>query len=110
MAESIITFRRASGSKKKDKEFLQVNTEYISMQNRRENARIISFRTPENESKNIYQFFDSFNELEPVLVEIEGTGDVEHYFRGLSPIKSLDEEGEPFEEFSVTLQLRREFL
>ncbi len=110
MTESIINFRRVSGSKKKDKELLQVNTENISMQTRRENALIISFKTPEKESKNIYDFFDSFDELEPILMEIEGTGDVEHYFRGISPIKSMEEEGESFEEFSVTLQLRREFL
>lgn len=110
MAESIITFRRASGSKKKDKEVLQVDTKYVTMQNRRGDALIISFKGPEEESKDIYEFFDGFNELEPVLMDIEGTGDVEHYFRGMSPVTSTEDVGLPVNQFSVTLQLRREFL
>jgi hypothetical protein len=110
MVESTIIFRRASGSKKKDKEVLQVDTKYVTMQNRRENALIISFKAPETESEDIYQFFDKFEELEPVMMDIEGTGDVEHYFRGISPITSTEDVGLPINQFSVTLQLRREFI
>lgn len=110
MAKSLITFRRASGSKKKDKEVLEVETKYVTMQNRRENALIIKFKAPENECRNIYQFFDGFDELEPVMMDIEGTGDVEHYFRGISDIKSTEDVGLPLKQFSITLQLKREFI
>lgn len=110
MVESMIIFRRISGSKKKDKKILEVDTKFVTMQSRRENALIINFKAPETECRNIYQFFDGFDELEPVMMDIEGTGDVEHYFRGISPIKSEEDVGFPVKQFSVTLQLKREFI
>lgn len=110
MAESSIKFRRNSGSRLKDKESLEVSEENVSMQNRRENALIISFKAPETESMGIYEFFDNFDELEPVFVNIADAGDVEYAFRGLSPVNEVNEEGQSLKQFSVTLQLRREFL
>ena len=110
MVESTIKFRRSSGSKMKDKEFLEVSEENVGMQNRRENALIISFKAPENDAANIYEFFDEFNELEPIFVDIANAGDVEYYFRGVSPVNELTENEQKLQNFSVTLQLRREFL
>ena len=110
MAESIIKFRRSSGSKMKDKEFLEVSENNISIQNSRENALIISFKSSENEVEEIYQFFDNFDELEPIFVDIANAGDVEYYFRGISPLTKSTEGTQPLQNFSVTLQLRREFL
>ncbi len=107
MVESVIKFQRSSGSKMKDKEFLEVSENNISMQNSRENALIISFKSSKKEATDIYQFFDNFDELEPVFVDIANAGDVEYYFRGISPINELTEGNQSF---SVTLQLRREFL
>jgi hypothetical protein len=110
MAESIIKFRRSSGSKMKDKEFLEVSENNISIQNSRENALIISFKSSENEVEEIYQFFDNFDELEPIFVDIANAGDVEYYYRGISPLTKSTEGIQPLQNFSVTLQLRREFL
>jgi hypothetical protein len=107
MVEAVMKFRRSSGSKMKDKEFLEVSENKISMQNSRENALIISFKSSKKESTDIYQFFDNFDELESVFVDIANAGDVEYYFRGISPITELTEGNQSF---SVTLQLRREFL
>jgi len=107
MVEAVMKFRRSSGSKMKDKEFLEVNENKISMQNSRENALIISFKSSKKEATDIYQFFDNFDELESVFVDIANAGDVEYYFRGISPITELTEGNQSF---SVTLQLRREFL
>lgn len=107
MAESTIKFRKDSGSKSKDKELLEVNENNMSLQNSHENALIISFITPENEATNIYQFFENFDDLEPIFVDIASAGDVEYYFRGISPLIKEDQDQN---KFSVTLQLRREFL
>lgn len=106
MADNII-FRRGTGSKQKDKQTLEVNEDNISMQNRRENALIISFQALEEEITGIYKYFNEFDELEAVNLNIANAGEVEYYFRGLSPVKS-DEPG--VQQFSVTLQLKREFL
>jgi len=105
MADNII-FRRGTGNKQKDKEMLEVSEENISMQNRRENALIISFNAPNEELINIYNYFETFDELEAVTLEIADAGEVEYYFRGTSPIKDF----EGSQQFSVTLQLKREFL
>jgi hypothetical protein len=110
MSESSIKFRRSSGSKIKDKEFLEVNEDLMSMQNRHENALIISFKASDNEATSIYQFFDNFDELEPIFVDIANAGDVEYYFRGISPLNEINEGTKSLQNFSVTLQLRREFL
>lgn len=105
MADNII-FRRGTGNKQKDKEMLEVSEENIGMQNRRENALIISFNALEDELANIYNYFENFDELEAVTLEIADAGEVEYYFRGTSPIKDVED----YQQFSVTLQLKREFL
>ena len=86
---------------------LEVNEDHITMQNRRENALIISFKAGGEDINTIYDYFDNFDELEAVNLEIANAGEVEYYFRGLSPVTS-GEDGE--QQFSVTLQLKREFL
>jgi len=110
MTEPSIKFRRSSGTKSKDKKSLEVREENVSMQNRRENALIVTFKAPENETMNIYEFFDNIDELEPIFVDIANAGDVEYAFRGISTVNDLTEEGQSLKQFNVTLQLRREFL
>ncbi|MCE5214764.1 MAG: hypothetical protein LLF83_08615 [Methanobacterium sp.] len=105
MSESKMLFRRESGSKKKDNILLEVDEDRISLQNRRENALIITFKAVEDEIKDIYQFFNDFDELEPIFVNIADAGDVGYYYRGIS---SVEQENEGKQKFSVTLQLRRD--
>lgn len=106
MADNII-FRRGTGSKQKDKNLLEVSEENISMQNRRENALIITFKAPAEEITNIYNYFEDLDELEPVTLEIADAGEVGYNFRGTSTINDVEENEQ---QFSVTLQLIREFL
>src|SRR5690606_27400961 len=103
---SNIVFHRVSGSKKKDKS-LDVDDKYISLQNRREGAMIVNFKGPEEKIMEIYHFFDALEDMETVPVDIDSTGAVEHYFRGISPINDDNDEGFPIKKFSVTLQLRK---
>jgi hypothetical protein len=106
MADKFI-FRRGTGSKQKDKRILEINEENISLQNRKENALIITFKAPEEEINKIYDYFENFEELEAVTLEIAKAGEVGYYFRGTSPINGVEEN---MQQFSVTLQLQREFL
>ena len=107
MSEEKIVFRRNTGNKQKDEKILEVNEDKISLQNKQENALIISFKALEDEITHINQYFEDFNELEPVYVEIANAGEVEYYFRGISPLN--EEEGNQ-QQFSVTFQLKREFV
>jgi hypothetical protein len=107
MSESKMVFRRESGSKKKDKMILEVDEDKISLQNRREDALIITFNAGEDEIKNIYQFFNDLDELEPIFVSIADAGDVGYYYRGIS---TVEQGNDGAGKFSVTLQLRRDMM
>ena len=78
------------------------------MQNSHENALIISFKSSENEIEEIYQFFDNFDELEPIFVDIANAGDVEYYFRGISPLIKSTEGTQPLQKFQryITVKTR----
>lgn len=104
-----VVFHRVSGSKKKDVA-LEVDDNFISLHNRSEGALVFNFTAPEEESMKIYHFFDNLDDMESVPVNIDYTGAVEHYFRGISPIEDVTDQGLPLKKFSVTLQLRREIL
>ena len=104
-----IVFHRVSGSKKKDTT-IDVDDKYISLQNRREGALIIIFRGPEDKLMEIHGFFDALEDMETVPIDIDSTGPVEYYFRGISPFSDEEDEGVPIKKFSTTLQLRREHL
>ncbi len=106
MADNFV-FKRGTGSKQKDKKMLEVSEEFITLQNKRENALIVSFTAPVDEITNIHDYFDDLDELEPVGLEIAGAGEVEYTFRGISTIKDVEDGAQ---EISVTLQLKREFL
>jgi hypothetical protein len=103
---SNIVFHRVSGSKKKDIS-IDVDDKYISLQNRREGALVVNFRGPEEKIMKIYHFFDGLEEMETVPIDIDSTGAVEHYFRGISSIEDYLDEGLPVKKFGVTLQIRR---
>lgn len=104
-----IVFHRVSGSKKKDKT-IEVDDKYISLQNRREGALVVKFSGSEDKLMEIHDFFDTLDDMETVPVDIDNTGPVEYYFRGISPVSDDVDEGLPIKKFSVTLQLRRELL
>lgn len=106
MADNFV-FRRGTGSKQKDNMLLEVSEEFITLQNKRENALVISFVAPIEDITNIHDYFNDLDELEPVSLEIADAGAVEYTFRGISPIKDVEDR---VQEMSITLQLKREFL
>ncbi len=106
---SNIVFHRVSGSKQKDKS-LTVDDQFISLQNRREGAMIVKFKGPEEKIMEIYNFFNAFDDLETVPVDIDHTGAVEYYFRGISNINDDTDNSSPIKTFNVTLQLRKELI
>lgn len=106
MADKFV-FRRGTGRKLKDKKLLEISEEFITLQNRRENALVISFVAPVNDVTNIHDYFDDLEELEPITLEIADAGEVEYNFRGISPVTEVED---GVQQLSVTLQLKREFL
>ena len=78
-------FRRGTGSKEKDKKLLEVSEEFITLQNKRENALVVSFVAPVADITNIHNYFDDLDELEPVFLEIADAGAVNTLSEGFPP-------------------------
>jgi hypothetical protein len=103
MEEMFIKFRKSSGNKKKDDNEINVNGKYVSLRDRPESALIINFKAPEEEIMKIHDFFDGSTELEPVFMDLDNTGDVGYYYRGMTSPEEEDDK----HRLSITLQLRR---
>ncbi|MDI6645161.1 MAG: hypothetical protein QME14_08905 [Methanobacteriaceae archaeon] len=99
-----IVFRKTSG---KD-DSLIVDEKYVKFQTARAGANSINFTAPIDVIENINKFFSDFTDLEPLTMNIENSGDIEYYFRGLTDIrKEKDENGEEILSLTVTIQERQ---
>jgi hypothetical protein len=110
MGESTITFKRETKIKEKGETISEVDEKYVTLRKSREKALTFNFKAPKGELVDLYRFFGSLDDMEPVDVNIASTGEVVHYFRGMSPLKEETDQGTPLDTFSATLQLRREFI
>ncbi|MGC9517766.1 MAG: hypothetical protein ACP5C3_08725 [Methanomicrobiales archaeon] len=87
---------------------LIVDEKYVKFKTIRSGANSINFSAPNEIINDIHQFFEGFTDLEPLNMNIEDSGEVEYYFRGLTDIrKEKDENGTEILTFTVTLQERQ---
>lgn len=86
MDESNVLFIKNRGNSKKGEEKLEVDDKHVTIQSRTGGSVVINFKGSESELMNISNFFNGVNEVEPLTLNIGGTGEVDHYFRGISEI------------------------
>jgi hypothetical protein len=110
MGESTIIFKRETKIKEKGENVTEIDEKYVTLRKSNEEAITFNFKAPKGDLIQLHQFFESLDDMEPVDIDITNTGDVVHYFRGMSPLKEEADQGTPVDTFSATLQLRREFL
>lgn len=108
MGESTVLFRRSGGNKRIGEDKFEVKDEYVRLQDKGQGLLVINFRAPKKNLEDIYEFFDNIDDMEPLYMNIDNTGEIEHYFRGVSPIKE-EEEGELYK-FGVTVQHLRKLI
>lgn len=102
MDESNVVFtKNMKHNKYKKEESLEINGENVTIQSRQGGSVVLNFSGTQSEIKKIADYFEEVNDVEPLKVNIAGSGDVDHYFRGLSDIVQ-DEEG--LYKLRVTLQ------
>lgn len=102
MDESNVVFtKNMKHNKYKNEETLEINGENVTIQSRQGGSVVMNFNGTESEIMNIANFFKELNDVEPLKVNISGSGDVDHYFRGLSDMVQ-DEQG--LYKLRVTLQ------
>ena len=88
MDESKVEFIKNRGNSKKSIEKLEVDNKHVSIQSRSGGSVVVNFKGSESKLKDISKFFNGVNEVEPLKLNIGGTGEVDHYFRGISEITS----------------------
>ena len=108
MGESTVLFRRSGGNKRTGEDEFEISDEYVRLQDKGQGLLVINFRAPKKNLKDIYEFFDNIDDMEPLYMNIAGTGEIEHYFRGVSPINEEEEEG--WYKFGVTVQHLRKLI
>ena len=91
MDETNVVFTRNRANNKKSVETLEIDDELMTIQSRSGGSVVMNFYGTDAEIKNIVDFFEGMNEVEPLKVNIAGSGDVDHYFRGLSEIVQNEE-------------------
>jgi hypothetical protein len=90
MVENNVLFTKNRGNGKKSEETLIVDDEHVTIQSRKGGSVVVNFRGSESEIKKILEFFNGMNEVEPLMLNIAGSGDVDHYYRGISEISQED--------------------
>jgi hypothetical protein len=99
-----IAFKRDSG------EELNINQKYVSLKTRENGIMTVNFRSPEDEMSKIKDFFEGLMSSEPISFDIGETGDIECYFKGVSPLlEKKDSVGSNYFFLSVTLQELKDY-
>ena len=75
-----VTLKKDSG------EELVINQKYVGLKTRQNGIMTVNFRSPEEEMNRIKEFFEGFKSFEPIKLDIGETGDIECYFKGVSPL------------------------
>ena len=92
MVENNVLFTKNRGNGKKGEETLIVDDEHVTIQSRKGGSVVVNFRGSKEEIMKIVDFFQGFNEVEPLKLNIAGSGDVDHYFRGISEIAQNEDD------------------
>ena len=103
IAENIV-FKKDSG------EELDIDQKYVGLKTRPNGIMTVNFRCPEEEMNNVKGFFEGLRTSEPMKFNIGETGDIECYFKGVSPLlEKKDGVGPHYFFLSVTLQELKEY-
>lgn len=86
--------------KKRDDKKLFVHQNNLRLRSNDEHIISFNFRDSKDKINEVVEFFESFDYAEPVKFDIGNTGDVNCYYKGISPV--LDKNKYTF--VSVTLQ------
>ncbi|MDD3984357.1 MAG: hypothetical protein PHY59_00325 [Methanobacterium sp.] len=101
MEKSSIVFTKKRKNTKRSIEKLEVDEQNVTIQSRTGGSVVINFKGSQAELLDISKFFNGIDDVEPLALNIAGSGDVDHYFRGMSDVSAGDD---GLFNLSVTLQ------
>lgn len=98
ISENII-FKKDSGEK------VEILQKFVGLKARQDGILAINFRAPKENIDDVKNFFEGFLDSQQLTYDIGDTGEVECYFKGVSPLlKQKDDAGFEYFFLSVTLQ------
>ena len=69
--------------KTKSKEQLKIKQEYVGIKSRQDRTMAIHYKAPMEDTIELERFFDSFNPIEKINLDIGGTGAIGTNYRGM---------------------------
>lgn len=103
--EEYVVFEKSGGAKTSSDGKLEVKQDYLTLTLRSAGAVTVNFKSYEEEITRIKDFFETMTDMEPLNMNIGGTGDVEYYFKGTGPLKEeSDDVGTLYFTYKVNLQ------
>jgi len=104
ISENII-FKKDSGEK------VEILQKFVGLKARQDGILAINFRTSKENIDDIKSFFEGLVDSQQLTYDIGNTGEVQCYFKGISPLlKQKDSGGFEYCFLSVTLQeLKKEY-
>ena len=98
ISENII-FKKDSGEK------VEVPQKFVGLKARQEGILTVNFRIPKENVEDVKNFFERFRDSQGLTYDIGNTGEVECYFKGVSPLlQQKDDSGFEYYFLSVTIQ------
>lgn len=103
IGENVI-FKKDSG------DILSINQKFVGLKSRKSGILTVNFRSPEEEINKAKRFFEGLQSFEMIKFNIGDTGDIECYFKGISPLlEQTDDAGFQYFFLSVTLQELKDY-
>ena len=90
--------------KKRDDQKLFVHQSNLKLRANEEHIISFNFRDSKDKINEVVEFFESFDYAEPIKFDIGNTGDVNCYYKGISPVLDKEDKGYKYSFVSVTLQ------
>ncbi len=96
--DNVVVFKKQLGLN------LVVEDRFVGLRVKENNVFAFNFVGPENLKDEVEKYFSKFKMQEPIKVDIGNTGDINCYFKGVSPVTENVVDNIPVFNFTVYLQ------
>ncbi len=96
--DNIVVFKKHLGLN------LEIDQKYVGLKMKENKILVFNFSVPKNLIEEIQDYFSKFKMQEPIKVDIGNTGDINCYFKGISPITSSQNDNGEIYNIAVILQ------
>lgn len=96
--DNIVIFKKELGRQ------LEIDQKYVGLKTGENKLLTVNLRVLEKDKDEILDYFQRFKLGEPISFDIGNTGDINCYFKGISPAIKQNDKGTEYYLIAVTLQ------